>query len=298
MIEHQINHFLQYLVTERGLAKNSVKAYGSDLQDVMLFMEKSGHNSFSKLSRQNIVDYLGDAIEQGLEGATVARRLIAIKLLLRFLAQEKIISQDVSAVMDSPKLWRMLPDHLSIEEVDRFLEVFPRRGEPLEVRNRTILELLYASGLRVSELSDLSLQSIDFDTEFIRVVGKGGKTRIVPVGKIALRQLRYYIENVRPILAEKNPKVPWLFLSKNGKILDRNRVWNVVKDGAVLAGISKNVHPHTLRHSFASHLLENGADLRVIQEMLGHANISTTELYTHVDKTRLASIHKKFHPRS
>ena len=160
------------------------------------------------------------------------------------------------------------------------------------------MELLYSSGLRVSEIASLPLSAVDFDTEIVRVTGKGSKTRVVPVGKIALQLLRRYLESARPELAEKNPRAAELFLSRNGRRLDRERIWGIVKEAALLAGISKNVHPHTLRHSFASHLLENGADLRVIQEMLGHADISTTEIYTHIDKSRLAAIHRKFHPRS
>lgn len=298
MLEHNLRHFLQYLAAERGLARNTIDAYESDLNDFIEALETAGIDSFANVTREQIVDYLGDAREDGMESATVARRLVSIKLLMRFLAAEKLIPKDVTAVMDSPKLWRILPDFLSIAEVDAFLAAFPQRGEALDVRNRTILEFLYASGLRVSEIADLPLSALDFDTEVVRVTGKGSKTRLVPVGKVALRMLRRYLETARPELAENNPLAKWLFLSKSGKRLDRIRIWSIVKDAALRAGITKNVHPHTLRHSFASHLLENGADLRVIQEMLGHADISTTEIYTHVDKSRLAAIHHKFHPRS
>ena len=299
MMEHNLQHFLQYLVSERGLARHSVEAYRADLEDFIDYLRTRGISSFTEVDRAMLVDYLGDCRDAGMETATVARRLVSIKLLFRFLTDEKLLERDESRVMDSPKLWRILPDFLSAEEVAAFIGVFSdRSGDALELRNRAIMELLYSSGLRVSEIASLPLSAVDFDTEIVRVTGKGSKTRVVPVGKIALQLLRRYLESARPELAEKNPRAAELFLSRNGRRLDRERIWGIVKEAALLAGISKNVHPHTLRHSFASHLLENGADLRVIQEMLGHADISTTEIYTHIDKSRLAAIHRKFHPRS
>ncbi len=299
MMEHNLQHFLQYLVSERGLARHSVDAYRADLEDFIDYLRARGVSSFAGADRAMLVDYLGDCRDAGMETATVARRLVSIKLLFRFLTDEKLLERDESRVMDSPKLWRILPDFLSAEEVAALIGVFSdRSGDALELRNRAIMELLYSSGLRVSEIASLPLSAVDFDTEIVRVTGKGSKTRVVPVGKIALQLLRRYLEAARPELAEKNPRAAELFLSRNGRRLDRERIWGIVKEAALLAGISKNVHPHTLRHSFASHLLENGADLRVIQEMLGHADISTTEIYTHIDKSRLAAIHRKFHPRS
>ncbi len=299
MMEHNLQHFLQYLVSERGLARHSVEAYRADLEDFIDYLRTRGISSFTEVDRAMLVDYLGDCRDAGMETATVARRLVSIKLLFRFLTDEKLLERDESRVMDSPKLWRILPDFLSAEEVAALIGVFSdRSGDALELRNRAIMELLYSSGLRVSEIASLPLSAVDFDTEIVRVTGKGSKTRVVPVGKIALQLLRRYLESARPELAEKNPRAAELFLSRNGRRLDRERIWGIVKEAALLAGISKNVHPHTLRHSFASHLLENGADLRVIQEMLGHADISTTEIYTHIDKSRLAAIHRKFHPRS
>ncbi len=298
MLTHNLNHFLQYITTERRLSANSVHAYQSDLSDFIAKLEKSGIHQFAKVTRNDIVDYLGDLREDGMESTTVARRLVAIKLLMRFLASEGLLAQDVTAVMDSPKLWAILPDLLSVQEVDGLLNAFSPRGEAMEIRNRTVLELLYSSGLRVSEAADLPLSAIDFDNEIIRVTGKGEKTRIVPVGKTALKHIRNYLTAARPELAEKNPHAKWLFLSKTGRRLDRFRLWHIIREAALLAGISKSVHPHTLRHSFASHMLENGADLRVIQELLGHSDIATTEIYTHVSKSRLASIHRQFHPRA
>lgn len=290
---------MQYLVTERGLARNSVSAYESDIESLIAYLQSLKIASFGEVTRTQLVDYLADGRERGLETATVARHLVSIKLLFRFLAGEKLIASDEAALMDSPKLWRLLPDFLSPAEVDALLAVFPDDGkDPLLLRNRAIMELLYSSGLRVSELAGLPLSAVDFDTEMLRVVGKGSKTRIVPAGRVALRLLRRYLELARPLLAAKKPSAPQLFLSRTGRKLTREWIWTMVKTAAREAGIEKNVHPHTLRHSFASHLLANGADLRVIQEMLGHADIATTELYTHIDRGRLAAVHRKFHPRS
>ena len=298
MFDRDLNLFIDYLVTERGLSSNTTAAYRSDLEEFRDWLTERGFKEWSQVDREAILDYLDAERDLGRETATLARRLVAVKMLSRFLTEEGILKKDVTAVMDSPKLWRILPDFLSEAEVDAFLKAFPASvKEPFEMRNRAILEVLYSSGLRVSELARLPLTAVDFDNELLRVVGKGSKTRIVPIGKVALRTLRRYLADVRPQLAEKNPRSPYVFLSKSGRPLNREWIWNVVKVAAARAGIHKNIHPHTLRHSFASHLLAHGADLRVIQEMLGHADISTTEIYTHIDSNRLAAIHHKFHPR-
>ena len=298
MFDRDLNLFIDYLVTERGLSSNTTAAYRSDLEEFRDWLTERGFKEWSQVDREAILDYLDAERDLGRETATLARRLVAVKMLSRFLTEEGILKKDVTAVMDSPKLWRILPDFLSEAEVDAFLKAVPASvKEPFEMRNRAILEVLYSSGLRVSELARLPLTAVDFDNELLRVVGKGSKTRIVPIGKVALRTLRRYLADVRPLLAEKNPRSPYVFLSKSGRPLNREWIWNVVKVAAARAGIHKNIHPHTLRHSFASHLLAHGADLRVIQEMLGHADISTTEIYTHIDSNRLAAIHHKFHPR-
>lgn len=298
-MKQHLQLFLNYLIAERALSQNTIQAYNSDILDFIKCLDEKNCNSFAKISREDIIDYLLECKESENRSstATIARRLISIKLLFRFLANERLINSDITQVMDSPKLWKLLPDHLSIEETDKLLKVFPLSVKfPLFFRNRAILELLYASGLRVSELTNLSIGSIDFENELIRIVGKGNKTRIVPVGHTALRIISRYILQVRPLLI-KDAAETLLFVSNHGKKLDRERIWMIIKDAANMANIQKNVHPHTLRHSFASHLLSNGADLRIIQEMLGHSDISTTEIYTHVEKNRLANIHKQFHPR-
>jgi integrase/recombinase XerD len=235
---------------------------------------------------------------KGYESTTIARRLVAIKVFFRYLFQEKIISEDITDVMDSPKLWRMLPDFLSLNEVNALLEVYSSRGkDPLTFRNRTMLELMYACGLRVSEEANLKTANILFEQSLLRVTGKGNKERIVPVGNTALKLLKRYLNEIRPELGPPEGELT-VVVSKNGKPLNRERIWAIVKEAARKAGITKNIYPHTLRHSFASHLLENGADLRIIQEMLGHADISTTQIYTHIDQNRLLNVHKQFHPRA
>ncbi len=293
-----ISQFTGFLSIERGCSNHTVSAYASDLEDFAEFLRSKGIASFIAVSRDEIIDYLGDCKDRGLESSSVTRRLVSIKSLFRYLFQERIIASDITDVMTSPKLWRILPDFLSAQEVEALLNVFPKNSkDPLVLRNRCILELLYASGLRVSECASLQFGAIRFDEALIRVMGKGSKERLVPVGRMALASLRTYLNKGRPFLLKEKTS-PRLFLSYRGAALDRERIWQVVKEAAAAAGIRKNIHPHTLRHSFASHLLENGADLRVIQEMLGHADISTTQIYTHVDKRRLIHVHKQFHPRA
>ncbi len=299
LLSREITEFGQFIIFERGLARNTRTAYETDLQSAAAYLiHEKKVSSWKEVTRDMLLDYLDDLREKGMESTTAARHLISLKMLFRYLKNENRIPADVTEVMDSPRLWKILPDFLSEQEVFALLKAFPARSDdPYEVRNRTVLELLYSSGLRVSETASLQLAAIDMEQELIRVTGKGSKTRIVPVGKPALRQLKYYLEHARPFFAEKNPSSPSVFLSYRGKTLDRERIWQVVKLAAGIAGISKNIHPHTLRHSFASHLLAHGADLRTIQEMLGHADIATTEIYTHIDRSKLISVHRKFHPR-
>lgn len=297
-MQEYLSHFKGFLTLEKGLSSNTVQNYGSDLNDFITWLKKRKISSAEKLSRSDIIAYIGDCKNKGYEPATLARRLVSIKIFFRYLFQEKLLSKDITDVMDSPKLWRILPDFLSVSETESLLKAFPASAkDPLLFRNRTILELMYASGLRVSELAGLNLRDIHIDEGIIRITGKGNKERIVPVGRAALKILNKYISEIRPRLI-KNADEKKVFLSKNGRPLDREWIWNIVKKAAREAGINKNIHPHTLRHSFASHLLENGADLRIIQEMLGHADISTTQIYTHVDRKRIMNIHKRFHPRA
>ena len=298
IMERVLQHFLGYVSLEKGLSVNSVGAYRSDLLDFIGFLREHGTASFMEVTREMILDYLGSCKDREMESATLARRLVAIKVFFRYLTQEHVVARNVTEVMDSPKLWRILPEFMSASEVDALLNAFSAAArDPLEFRNRCILELMYACGLRVSETASLTVGSLNFDENIIRAFGKGSKERIVPVGRTARELVRRYLEKVRPLLVRDSAETA-LFLSNHGRKLDRIRIWEIVKLAADIAGIKKNIHPHTLRHSFASHLLENGADLRVIQEMLGHADIGTTQIYTHVDQRRLLSVHKKFHPRA
>ena len=293
-----LQHFCGYLLMERGLSENSIAAYRSDLEDFSDWLKEQGKNSYSEVSRDDIIDFLGARKEQEMEPSSLARRLVAIKVFFRYLAQEKFIPDNITSVMDSPKLGRILPEFITAVEVDALMNVWSLEDRDfLAIRNRAILELMYACGLRVSEVAALNVSSVNLDDRVIRGVGKGSKERIVPVGHLALRALGRYLKEARPYLL-KSPDEPTLFLSRLGRRLDRERIWGSIKETARLAGITKNVHPHTLRHSFASHLLENGADLRVIQEMLGHADIATTQIYTHIDQRRLLEVQRKFHPRA
>jgi integrase/recombinase XerD len=213
------------------------------------------------LEIDDVLDYLQSCAEHPLKSSTIARRLIAIRLLFGRLADEGRIENDFTAVMDSPRRWKILPDFLSEKEVDALLQAFKTAEGELEMRNRLMMELLYSSGLRASELVSLKVVDCDMEGEVLRVTGKGNKTRVVPCGSPAFRLMRRYLAEVRPVLAEKAPRAPWLLLSKSGRKLNREWVWSVVQEAAVRAGINRSVHPHTLRHSFATHLLENGADI-------------------------------------
>ena len=297
-MERALEHFIGYLSLERGLVKNSVLAYRSDLSDFIAYLKARSISSYMAVTRDDIIDYLSDCKDRGMEVATLARRLVAIKVFFRYLYQEKFIPEEITSVMDSPKLWRILPEFMSSREVEALMNVYAVNAKDfLAIRNRAILEVMYACGLRVSEAAGLKLGSLNFDENIVRVFGKGSKERIVPMGRTAVGILKRYLERSRPELIA-SPEEPMLFVSNRGRPLDRERIWAIVKEAARIAGIRKNIHPHTLRHSFASHLLENGADLRIIQEMLGHADISTTQIYTHVDQQRLLSVHRRFHPRA
>ncbi|MFA6931659.1 MAG: site-specific tyrosine recombinase XerD [Lentisphaeria bacterium] len=288
--------FSEDLVLERGLSANTVAAYSSDLNFFLEFLEGLGIDQANQVNRDHILDFLEQEKGHGCATATLGRRLVSIRVFFRWMAREKAVPGDITEVMDSPRFWKLIPEFLSIAEVDSLLNAFKGRS-PLELRNKALLELLYASGLRVSELTGLRLDGVDFQQGVLRVLGKGSRERMVPFGKSAARSLKRYLEEARPQL-DPDGRAVVLFVSKSGVALTRARVWVLVKEAALRAGISKNLYPHILRHSFATHLLNNGADLRVIQEMLGHSSIATTQIYTHTNFARLEQTHKKFHPRA
>jgi integrase/recombinase XerD len=291
-----VDQFIDYLALERGLSPNTREAYARDLGSFAVWLQARRVASWNGVERRHILDFLLDQRESGRSSATLARRLAAVKSFFRYLAQENLLATNVADAMDSPKLWKTLPDMLSPEEVNRLLDA-PDIKKPTGLRDRAILELLYGAGLRVSELAGLAVEDLRFDERYVRCMGKGRKERLVPVGASALDWARRYLAEVRP-KHSKSDQAGRLFLGSRGQALDRRTVWRMVHTRARQAGIAKSVHPHTLRHSFASHLLARQAPIRVIQEMLGHADIATTQIYTHVDHGRLKAIHDKFHPRA
>ena len=291
-----VERFLEYLSLECGLSDNTRAAYAADLEDFHRWIHAAGVDSLNALTRRQVLDYLTAAKERGLSVNTLSRRLVAIKVFFRYLVREQLLHRNVTEVMESPRLWKILPSTLSIREVERLLAA-PAAERPAGVRDRALLELMYATGLRVSEVAGLRLEDLHFDSGCLRCTGKGNKTRIVPLGGAAARQLQSYLRDVRA-KGEKDRSNGAVFLTYRGRAFSRKGIWKLVRAHARLAGIQKRVTPHTLRHSFASHLLANGAPLRVIQEMLGHADIATTQVYTHVDQNRLKSVHAQFHPRA
>ena len=291
-----INQFLDYISLELGLSPNTREAYQSDLVSFCAFLDEHNVSSFNDVMRHHVLDYMMDEKERGLAVNSISRRLVAIKMFFRYMQRENMLDKNVTDVMDSPHLWRVLPGVLSATEVDRLLAV-PVGDDRIAVRDKAMLELMYATGLRVSEVAELQLEDLHFDEGYLRCVGKGMKERVIPFGSKASDSLHRYIVEFRDKFA-KDPYERSLFLTYRGTKFSRKGIWKNIKKYALGAGITKNVSPHTLRHSFASHLLANGAPLRVIQEMLGHSDISTTQIYTHVDQGRLRSVHADFHPRA
>ena len=291
-----VDQFLDHVSLECGLSDNTRAAYQSDLVSFVRFLERNKVRSFNDVVRRDVLDYLTAEKARGLSLSSISRRLVAIKILFRYLQQESLLSNDVTEAMDSPKLGRILPTTLTYKEVGRLLEA-PTGDTRYALRDRAILELLYATGLRASECAELTLDDIHFDSSYVRCLGKGNKVRIVPFGETAREHLQRYLDESRQQF-NPEPTNRHVFLTYRGKGFSRKGIWNLVKTYASRAGIRKSISPHTLRHSFASHLLSNGASLRVIQEMLGHADIATTQIYTHVDQGGLKAVHSQFHPRA
>lgn len=290
-----IDTFLNYLSVERGLANNTIIAYREDLNNYLGFIEDSHIEALSKISKENITSFMLSQRDSGISPNSVARRLAAIRMFHRFLARERILKADPSTLIDSPKLWKRIPDTLTVNEVEALIAQ-PNVHDNQGVRDRAILETLYATGMRVSEAVNLKKDNINLDIGFLRCIGKGDKERIIPLGKKAIASINRYLQVSRPNFL-KSKESEFLFVSRFGKKISRQSFWKIIKKYAKLARIKKPIKPHTLRHSFATHLLEHGADLRSVQEMLGHSDISTTQIYTHINKDRLKSVHKQFHPR-
>lgn len=290
-----IEAFFDYLRVEKGLASNSLNSYKSDLKRYKNYLNDLKLANPRDIKKENISDFIF-SLRGRLSVSSISRLLSSVKSFHQFLLREKIVEKDSSSLIEAPKLEKRIPSFLSADEVLMVLKA-PNLKKTQGLRARAILELMYASGLRVSELVDLRIQDINTDVGFVKCRGKGSKERVVPSGKTANHFLCRYIEQARPKLLKERDS-DFLFLAQGGRRFSRQSVWKLIKETVKKARIKKEVSPHTLRHSFATHLLEGGADLRSLQEMLGHANITTTQIYTHINQARLKKIHDKFHPRA
>lgn len=290
-----IDPFLDYLSVEKGMAKNTIFAYRQDLNIYLNFIEKRKITALSNVVKNDIVEFMLAEKTKGISPTSISRRLAAIRMFHRFLSRERILKNDPTTLIESPKLWKKVPDTLSLNEVETLISQ-PNLRNHQGIRDKALLETLYATGMRVSEATDLKTNNVNLDIGFLRCIGKGNKERVIPLGKKAIQSIRKYLEASREKFLNKKTS-EHLFISRSGRKLSRQSVWKLIKRYAKEAKIKKPIKVHTLRHSFATHLLERGADLRSVQEMLGHSNISTTQIYTHIDKDRLKTIHKMFHPR-
>ena len=294
-IDILIDQYLNYLLIEKGLSRTTLESYSSDIIRYQLFLRQNGILCISEDDTPLILKHLIALRNAGLGARSRARHLVSIRGLYRFAVREKVLKHDPAKLVDLPKTSLKLPDVLSVNEVSQLLET-PDNGKPLGARDSAMLELLYAAGLRVSELINLKLQDVNLEAGFVRVLGKGSKERVVPFGLTAKEKVESYLENSRKILL-KNRVSPYLFVARAAQPISRQGFWKLLRRYAAQAHLTKKVTPHSLRHSFASHLLEGGADLRAVQVMLGHVDISTTQIYTHVARQQLKELHERFHPR-
>jgi len=291
-----VEAFLDYLTIECGLSVNTLQAYQRDLDRLSAFLGIEDGGGWDAVTGDEIIAFVMAEKDRGCAAATVSRALVAARMFFRYLSAERLLSRDPTEHLQSPRLWQTLPEVLDRKAVDRLLAAPDPSHDRLPRRDRAVLEVLYATGARASETADLTLDSVNREGGYVHCIGKGRKERIVPVGRRALEALDVYLAEERPRLDRRGDE--HLFLTHSGRRLGRETIWRLVKKYARRAGVSPRVSPHTLRHSFATHLLEGGADLRAVQEMLGHVDISTTQVYTHVDPSRLKAIHRKFHPRA
>ncbi|MEE4256089.1 MAG: site-specific tyrosine recombinase XerD [Bacteroidales bacterium] len=296
--EPHINGFKSYLKLEKSLSQNSIEAYLNDLQKLRTYEENQlKKDRVDALTTSDLQSFIREINRLGLGARSQARIISGIKAFFRYLLLEGIVKEDPAHLLESPRPGRKLPDTLSADEIQKIIEQVDMSREEGE-RNKAILEVLYGCGLRVSELTNLNISDLYMNEQFIRVVGKGNKERLVPIGSVALRSIGLYLGNSRKQIAPQKGEEDILFLNRRGKRLSRNMIFIIIKNLAEQAGIRKNVSPHTFRHSFATHLVEGGADLRAVQEMLGHESIITTEIYTHLDREYLKSTIQLYHPRA
>ena len=294
-LDDSVDRYLNYLIFVKGLSEKTIESYSRDLTRFVDYMKSNNLSHPSETDTALILRYLIQLRNAGLKQRSRARHLVSLRGFFRFLLQEKIIDVDPIRNIELPRSTLKLPDVLSVEEIERLLST-PNQDTARGARDSAMIELLYASGLRVSELVLLKLQDINFHAGFVRIFGKGSKERVVPIGQHAQKKIEQYIVSVRPILL-KNTVSRYLFVARAGRPMTRQGFWKLLRNYVIKAKINKTVTPHTIRHSFASHLLEGGADLRAIQEMLGHVDISTTQIYTHVAREYVKRMHAKYHPR-
>jgi len=290
-----VERFFQYLAVEKGLAANTQEAYHRDLMRFLGYLGEKGI-SLGEVREAEIASYLYQLRQQGLSSRSLSRAISCLRSFFRFSLAEGLLSFDPTSHLQSPRLQGRLPHALSVEEVERLLSA-PAEQTPRQIRDKAMLEVLYATGMRVSELVGLPISSVDLTVGYVRCMGKGSKERIVPLGSSAISCLKGYLESSRPRLTEGRLN-PYLFVGRAGRPLTRQGFWQMIRVYALKAGLTKRVTPHTLRHSFATHLLEGGADIRSVQMMLGHSDISTTQIYTHITRKRLKEIYRQFHPRA
>ena len=296
VVDDLLQEFLIYLQVEKGLAKNTLVAYEHDLKKFISYLKQEKELALNEIDKNFLAAYFYFLRKRGDSPASTARELASLRGFFKFLCMEEYLETNPTIYIETPKLPQKLPRVLSEEEVERLLEI-PQGIEPLTLRDKAMLELMYATGMRVSELVNLTIHQLNLDLAYLRCLGKGNKERIIPLGSQAAKSLQVYLQKGRPLLV-KNPRETVLFVNHHGRGITRQGFWKIIKKRAREAGIYKEITPHTLRHSFATHLLANGADLRSVQELLGHADVSTTQIYTHLTKNKLREIYLKTHPRA
>jgi len=293
-MKNLIEQFLNYLSIEKGVSFNTKLSYKTDLEQFVDFIEAKGIRDIKNVTYEIILEFIFHLRRIGVKPRSLARKITSIRMFFKYLVIDRIIEKNPALLLETPKLDKNLPKYLTIEEIDNLISAI-NLSKPEEYRNKAIIELIYSAGLRVSELINLKLSDINLSEGFIKISGKGEKERIVPIGRQAINLLREYIEKARLHFDKKN--IDYLFLNFRGEKLTRVSIWKIIKFYSIKAGIKKDISPHTLRHTFATHLLNNGSDLRTVQELLGHSSISTTQIYTHLNYEKIKKFHSQFHPR-
>lgn len=295
--EKYLQDYLNYLSVEKGLCENTILSYQKDIEQFNKYLANTEDQSYQDIKTNNITNFLLYLKKKNILSSSIARKLVAIKGIFKFLIMENIITNNPTETIESPKIDTKLPRYLTHLEVEKLLQQ-PDTKKVIGIRDKAMLETLYATGIRVSELISIDIRNVNLDVGFVKVLGKGYKERIIPIGSVAIKHLKEYIREPRIILIKnKSCSTNILFITIRGKIFTRQGFWKIIKHYAQRAKLSRDISPHVLRHSFATHLLANDADLRVVQELLGHADISTTQIYTHINKERMKEIHKRYHPR-